>query len=233
MLESYISTAKVEANIQVANSKIAEIADKVSRTSDERHEYYAVINTGSVEDIETFIDKYPGSVMKHALIEKIDEIYYTEFLENFNANPRTIRDLNASKGDIESTLGRMRGIDIKTKVAELMNGIEAQRPSVLEMELQDNMQGLLDRMETEAKRKAENTRTSYDVETCAARSSIPEVVGYSSTIERLYQVNMIGSFFGIDKRELMIVVSGKITGDLQRGVTISVTGSRIQSDTKY
>ena len=68
---------------------------------------------------------------------------------------------------------------------------------------------------------------------CAARGSSPEVVGYSSTFERLYQVNMKGAFLGIDEREMMIAVSGRIKGDLQNGVTISITGSRIESDKKF
>ena len=67
---------------------------------------------------------------------------------------------------------------------------------------------------------------------CSPRGSNPEVVGYSSTFERLYQVNMVGAFLGWNKREMAIAVSGRISGDLNSGVTWSVTGSRIDSDVK-
>lgn len=232
-LTEYLNSAQNQQNIQDAKSRIEKINTQLNSINLEQNDFYTVVDSNNTYDIEGFLNKYPNSVMKNSLLEKIDEIYYSEFLSDFNSSPSSIDEINGSISKIRKYLTKFRSQDTKNKINELIVNIESQRRGILEMELQDKLQDLIERMEDAARTRAANTHPTYVVEMCVARGSNPEVVGYSSTFERLYQVNMKGAFLGIDKREMMIAVSGRIKGDLQNGVTISITGSRVESDRKF
>lgn len=232
-IDEYTSQSRNENNISIAKSKSEKISMQINSITYERNDYYNAVNSNSVYEIEMFVNKYPNSVMRNSLLSKIDEIYYSEFVDGFDPSPRSINDLNGSVSRVKSFSSKFRSIEFKSKLNELAVSLESQRRPILEAELQDNLQVLIERMENEARSKAERTHPTYKVEMCVARGSNPEVVGYSSNFERVYQVNMKGAFLGIDKREMMIAVSGRIKGDLQSGVSIIVTGSRIQSDNKF
>lgn len=232
-LSEFISRAKNKQNIQDAENRIEKINEQLNSINLEQNDFFSAINSNNVNTIEEFLNKYPYSVMKNSLSEKIDEIYYSEFLGDFNSSPSSIYALNNSVNKAKSYLTKFRSIEAKTKINELIINLESQRRPILEAELQDGLQELIEKMEDAARTKAKNAHPTYNVEMCAARGSSPEVVGYSSTFERLYQVNMKGAFLGIDTREMMIAVSGRIKGDIQNGVSISITGSRVDSDRKY
>ena len=232
-LSQYVNNATSEQNIQDAENRIEEISEQLNNINSEQSDFYNVINSDSVNDIEEFLNKYPHSVMRNALYEKTDEIYYSEFLSDFSSSPSSIYRLNAYVKKAKAYLSKFRSIEAKTKINELISEAETQRRSILELELQDKLQDLMERMEGAAKNRAESTHPTYVVEMCAARGSNPEIIGYSSTFERLYQVNMKGAFLGLDKREMMIAVSGRIKGDLQNGASISITGTRVDTDDKH
>lgn len=231
-LTEYLNRATNQDNIANAQNLINQIDNQLSSISLEQNDFYSAVNSNSVYTIEEFLSNYPNSVMRNSLYGKIDEIYYSEFLNDFISNPSTINELNNSSNKAKSYLSKFRSVEAKSKINELIVGLESQRRSILDSELSDNLQVLIERMEEAAKQRAERAHSTYTVEMCSARGSIPEVVGNSSTFERVYQVNLKGAFFGIDKREMMIAVSGRIKGDLQNGVTITITGSRVESDKK-
>lgn len=170
--------------------------------------------------------------MRHTLYVKIDEVYLSEFVSEAGSIPSTIKDLNSYVSKAKSIQDKVRSIEAKGQIMEMITSAEAQRRSILEQELSDKMQDLMEMMERRARSTAESEHSTYDVSTCVARGSNPEVVGYSSTFERLYEVHMVGAFLGYDKRDMEILVYGKIKGDLKVGVSMSVTGSRVVSDVK-
>lgn len=232
-LTEYLNNAQNQQNIQDAQSRIERINAQLNSINLEQNDFYSAVGSNNTYDIEEFLNKYPNSVMRNSLLEKIDEIYYSEFLSDFNSSPSSIYEINSAVSKAKNYLTKFRSLEAKNKINELIVNIESQRRGILEIELQDKLQDLIERMEDAARTRAANAHPTYSVEMCAARGSSPEVVGYSSTFERLYQVNMKGAFLGIDKREMMIAVSGRIKGDLQNGVTISITGSRVESDRKF
>jgi hypothetical protein len=228
----FIVSSKNQQKISDAKSRIEKLNKKIYDINIEKNAFYAASNSNSIFNIEEFISQYPNSFMLNVLISKIDELYYSNFLSELNNNPSSIYEINNNISLANNYRSKLRGLDSKNKINEIISSNESERRSVLEIELDNKLQVLIERMESAARIKAENTRPTYIVETATARNSLPEIVGYSANIERSYQVNMRGAFFGIDKRELVIIVTGRISGDLQNGASISITGIRIASDIK-
>ncbi len=231
-LKEYISNAQSTDNYEKANNYLATIENLLQNIESEKSEFDNVIYSNDIELIEGFLINYPYSVMKNTLIDKIDELVFTEFMNDFNNSPNTINELNNCVSDAKSCLNKLKNIDAKSKISELISNLESRRQQILDMELSNGLPLLLEQMEDEAKEKAERAHSTYNVEMCVARGSNPEMTGNSGTIERQYEVNLVGSFMGVDKRTMEIVVTGRIKGDLQRGVDINITGSKVVSDKK-
>ncbi len=233
VLNDFVRSSKNSENISYAEKYIDKIDGVLQNISQERTDFESVIYSNDVSDIETFLANYPNSIMRATLLEKIDQIYFSEFMSKINLSPNSIRDLNSSISKAKSCLENLQNFEVKAQVAEIITQMESGRRQVLEAEMSDKLQDLIESMEDTARNAAENKHPTYEIQTCVARGSNPEIVGNSSTIERIYQVNMKGAFLGIDKREMEITVIGRIKGDINNGVSISVTGTRIMSDTKY
>jgi hypothetical protein len=232
-LLSYIMNATIANNIEFAKSKIESIDKRLESINLEQSDYYNAFNATDVSIIEEFINKYPNSVMKNTLYEQIDNLFYSEYMNNINSNPVTIYELNQTVNRAKYYVSKFRNIDLKMQINEAIATWESQRHSILETELHNELQVLMEQMEDAAKTKAKRTHPTYEVEMCVARGSNPEVIGYSSTFERVYQVNLKGAFLGWDKREMVISIVGKIKGDLRNGVSTTITGSRVDSDRKF
>jgi len=231
-LQEYIDHGNNKQNIENAKQIIEKIDEQLNNINTEQSDFYAVVASNDAASIEDFLSKYPNSVMSNTLLEKIDQIYYSEFISEINSSPNSIYELNNNVSKAKSYLTKFRSVEAKNKIGELIANMESQRRTILDSELSDGLQDLIERMEDAARQKAEDTRPTYNVEMCSARGSNPEVVGNSSIVERIYQVNMKGAFMGWDKRELMIRVTGRIKGDIQNGVSINITGTRIETDKK-
>ena len=231
-IESYIENAKSNDNISKAQTYISRIKESLRSINLERDEYNNVVYSNSVPEIESFLSKYPNSIMRGSLIDKIDEIYISEVSANLSSNAKTIPDVNNIINMAKEYQQKIRNPENKAQLSQIISNLDSQRRQILEAELHDKLQDLMVRMENEAKSRAEKERPTYKVEMCVPRGSNPEIVGYSSNFERVYQINMVGRFLGYDKRDLVVTVTGRISGDLESGVTISVTGSTINSDVK-
>lgn len=231
-IECYVKNSEISENKTKANTYVDEINNSLNSIAIERDEFYNAIYSNTVSEIEMFLSKYPTTVMRGKLMDKIDEIYLSEAYTALSTNANTILE---AKRVIDKAKGYQLKIinpEYKAQLSQLISDLDCKRRQILETELHDKLQDLMVRMENEAKSKAENEHPTYKVEMCVPRGSNPEVVGYSSNFERVYQINMIGRFLGRDKRDLVVTVSGRISGDLDHGVTISVTGSTINSDQK-
>ena len=230
--QQYISDGLSEKNIANAERVMDALDRVIMDIGRERAQFYSVMQSESVEMIDDFLRLYPNSVMLPMLNEKRETLLYSKFLTSFNRNPNTIAELNNCVDNARSYLDQFKSLEVIGSINELISSLESQRRPLLENELGDKLQLLIKAMEEEARSRAAREHPTYRVEMCSPRGSNPEVVGYSSTFERLYQVNMVGAFLGWNKREMAIAVSGRISGDLNSGVTWSVTGSRIDSDVK-
>lgn len=232
-LSEFIQQSNNEQNVSITKGYVEKIDNSLNSISQERQDYFSATSSNNINDIETFLSNYPNTVMRGSLLDKIDEIYFTEFMSSVKSSANSITEINSNVITAKNYLNKIQNVEAKSKIVEIINSLESQRRPILEAELGDKLQNLIESMEYAARSEASDARPTYTVEMCVARGSNPEVVGYSSNFERIYQVNMKGSFLGIDKRELEIAVSGRIKGDLNSGVTTSITGSRIISDRKY
>lgn len=231
-VESYIENAKSNDNISKAKKICEKIKESLRSINLEREDYNNVIYSNNVIEIENFLSKYPNTVMRSTLMDKIDEVYLSEVSTQISQNANTIPKVNNIINIAKEYQQKIRNPEYKAQLAQIISNLDSQRRQILEAELSDKLQDLIIKMEEKAKSRAEEERPTYKVEMCVPRGSNPEIVGYSSSFERVYQINMTGRFLGIDKRELTVAVTGRISGDLENGVTISVTGSRIISDQK-
>lgn len=233
VLNDFVRNSKNSENISYAQGYIERIDSMLQNISQEQTDFEKAIYSNDASDIETFLANYPNSIMRTTLLEKMDQIYFSEFMSKINLSPNSIIELNNSINKAKSYLENLQNFEVKAQIVEIITQMESKRRQVLEVELSDKLQDLIESMEEAARHAAKNKHPTYEIQTCVTRGSNPEIVGNSSTIERVYQVNMKGAFLGIDKREMEITVIGRIKGDINRGVSISVTGTRIMSDTKY
>lgn len=232
VLNDFIEHTSNTDNSSTARNYIDQLNTSLNSINNEKQAYYNAVNSNNVYEIEEFLSNFPNSVMRGSLLDKIDEIYFSEFTSSISMSVNTIPDVNKNVSIAKDYLQKIKNLEAKSQVSEIISNLENQRRPILETELNDKLQDLIIRMEREARDRAEQKRPTYTVEMCVPRGSNPEIVGYSSSFERVYQVNMKGAFLGIDKRELEVSVSGRITGDLNSGVTISITGARVISDVK-
>ncbi len=208
------------------------LAEK-SNIENEYNKYIDLKYNPTVALVNDFLEQYPHSIMRDELVGMLDDLLLTEFLTTASHTFTSIDDINSAMNDAKSCIKKLSKNEYKLQIQEYITNIEAQRRNVLELELSDKLQYLISEMGDAARAKAKRAHTTYNVTTCSPRGSQPEVFGYSSTFERVYQVNMKGAFLGWDKRELTIVVTGKISGNVNYGVSYSVTGTRIDSDRKF
>lgn len=232
-LNDFVQSAKNNENISHAKKYIEKIDNKLQNISQERTDFESTTYSNDVSDIETFLIKYPNSIMRATLSNKIDQIYFSNFQNSINSYPKSIMELNSSVSKVKSYLEEIQSTELKEKIKKSIDELESKRRKVLAIEMNNSLQDLIDRMERKAKKEASNRHPASKVETCVARSSYPEIVGNSGDIERVYLVNMKGIIFGDDRFEMEIMVTGRIKGDINSGVTFSVTGARILSDKPY
>ncbi len=239
-LNDFVQSAKNNENISHAKKYIEKIDNKLQNISQERTDFESTTYSNDVSDIETFLIKYPNSIMRATLSNKIDQIYFSNFRNSINFSPKSIMELNSSVSKAKSYLEEIQSTELKEKIKKSIDELESKRRQVLKTEKDDKLQDLIKRMEGKAKEEASNRHRGCNVETCVARSSYPEIVGNSGDIEQVYQVNMKGKFWRLDgvirdsdRYEMEIMVTGRIKGDINSGVTVSVTGARILSDKPY
>lgn len=231
-IESYIENATSNDNISKAKDYSERIKESLRSIDSERSDYNDVIYSNNVYDIESFLSRYPNTVMRGSLMDKIDNIYISEMNSKISSNPKTIPEANEIINTAKGYQQKIKNPEYLAQLSQVISSMDTQRRQILETELHDKLQDLMVKMEDRAKSRAEDEHPTYVVELCVPRGSNPEIVGYSSNFERVYQINMIGRWLKIDKRDLVVTVSGRISGDLENGVTISVTGSTINSDVK-
>ncbi|MFK8296488.1 hypothetical protein ACI760_09910 [Capnocytophaga canimorsus] len=238
-LLSYSKSATISENIEDAKSRVEFINQQLESVNMEQSEFYNIMDAPDISVIQNFLNKYPNTVMRNTLYERIEVIYLSDFMTSINFNPQTIKELNESINRAKKYNFKFRKAENLMKITEFVTQLEQQRRIVLEGELNDKLRILIYQMENEAKTKALREHDGsvfqdWSVDRCSAIGNNPEQIGYSQLIERTYVVKIKGSatggLFGYDRRELKIIVTGRIEGDSQQGVTFGVTGSSVESD---
>ena len=194
-LTEYLNNAQNQQNIQDAQNRIERINVQLNSINLEQNDFYSAVGSNNTYVIEEFLNKYPNSVMRNSLFEKIDEIYYSEFLSDFNSSPSSIYEINSAVSKAKNYLTKFRSLEAKNKINELIVNIESQRRGILEMELQDKLQDLIERMEDAARTRAANAHPTYSVEMCTAhghphffvffRAGSPEMNSFFITTSRI------------------------------------------------
>lgn len=240
ILLSSIENSSIENNIQDAKMRISQIDSLLKSIALEESEFYDVINSNDISEIQQFLHKYPKSVMRNNLNQKMDVILMTEFMSVINLNPTSIINLNEEITKCREYSQKFNIPESTMKITEYINQLESQRRYILEVELENKMEVLVREMEIEAIRKATKERQGnlfqqWNIEHCIPIENNIEQVGHNSRmLFRRYEVKIKGSatggLFGYDRRKLLIFVTGRIAGDLQKGVSITVTGSSIEEN---
>ncbi|PDP58155.1 hypothetical protein CLI75_05565 [Porphyromonas gingivalis] len=231
-LQAFMQNANDRTLAEQAKEYIERLDNSLSSINQEKMDYYTVISSNSPEDMEQFIIAYPNTVMREGLLAKIDETYMSKLMTDLSMSHQSIDGLNKNIADARTCMNKLRSLEAKAQLAETLSNLEGQRRQILDLELADKMQDLIKMMGNKASNTASSEHPTYEVTTCVARGNNPEVVGTSSIVERIYEVRMKGRFLGYDERLLAVQVTGRIEGNINTGVFVTVTGAHIISDEK-
>lgn len=231
-LQAFMQNANDRTLAEQAKEYIERLDNSLSSINQEKMDYYTVISSNSPEDMEQFIIAYPNTVMREGLLAKIDETYMSKLMTDLSMSHQSIDGLNKNIADARTCMNKLRSLEAKAQLAETISNLEGQRRQILDLELADKMQDLIKMMGNKASNTASSEHPTYEVTTCVARGNNPEVVGTSSIVERIYEVRMKGRFLGYDERLLAVQVTGRIEGNINTGVFVTVTGAHIISDEK-
>ena len=216
-------------NKQLVEKYLSEIVKALHNIAIEKQEYIDAVGSKDVVMLNNFIEKFPNSLLINNVKERVDDIYYTELLENTHRNIETIEDLNENLQLANEYSYKFFSMERKNSVSEWIEHLESRRKEILANEMVLKLDDLFEEMEIKARHVALQYNPGLQIEEIAVVSETQKEMKNSQNYTRIYRLKLSKDYllFKYPKADINVEVVGRIQGDLQNGALIGVLDSKL------
>jgi len=185
-----------------------------------------------INEIKSFIRKYPQSVKLNRLTDRIDELNFRKFQLETAIGIHTISDINRVVKISMNYLAQIQKKNLKDQVKDKINKTEGQRLMVYQNEFHLKANELLKQMRWRAIEIAKKSHPFSNIESIKENVISGDVSTAANpvTVIREYNIHMRGAIIGKNRFRVTIQAKGIISGTPQEGVSSRVTGAVKVSD---
>jgi len=186
-----------------------------------------------LQNITYFLNKYPNSIKKDYLKEKMDEFYFKQYLYENDNNINSIDTLNKVIDNATKYCNIIQNPVLKERIRSKINSLEQKRNIIHANEYSTKLNNLLNEMEMKARELAKEEHSFCSKITGFTKINQKEVNNTSRVeIACEYKIIMKGGFLCLFDYQVIVSVTGIVVGNPWQGTEYYLSGYKLISDEK-